>query len=376
MKPIAPLRILHLESGMNWGGQEYRTQEEIAWLNRNGHFALLACQPGSESSRHAGIAGIPHVEIPMRRSFDPQATARIWCLCRREAMDLLHAHGSDDAGICIPLHVLGFPVVRSRHINFEKAIQWSRHWKFRFGCRRVIATAEVIREDLIHRLRIPPDRVDVIGEGIDLARFAAAEGAPFRKKWGVPPDAPLLGIVGMIRNEKGQREFVEAAAEVLKSAPGARFVVVGEGTGARSVEQRLHKRARALFGSGSPPSPLIFAGYEADIPGVLAALDILAVPSLMEAQSRVVPEAFASGRAVIASRVGGLPELVTHEKNGLLVPPGDVPALAAAMLRLIQDPELRARLAAAGRQTASSRLGMDRMMQETLTTYHRARGKS
>jgi glycosyltransferase involved in cell wall biosynthesis len=177
---------------------------------------------------------------------------------------------------------------------------------------------------------------------VDLREFRPGlDGGKFRAEFEIPPQSPVFGMIAMLRPEKGHRTFVDAAAKVLMSVPDARFVIVGRGR--ESYTNKLYEKIRRRFPQA--PSPFTITGYREDISKVMAALDVVVVPSLCEAQTLVIPEDFAAAKPVIASRVGGIPELVKHEKNGLLVQPGDDYDLAAAMLRLLAQPVLRADLA-------------------------------
>lgn len=234
----------------------------------------------------------------------------------------------------------------------------------------MIATAEMIRRALIDTNRVDPAKIDVVGEFVDLGEFnPAVDGTPFRMRFGINQAAPLVGIVAMIRGEKGHRVFLEAAMVVLKTRPDARFVLVGEGTGNRKMEIECRRRIEKAFGANPP---IIMTGFQQNIPEVVAALDIVAVPSLAEAQSRIIPEAFATRRAVIGSEVGGIPELVRDGATGLLTPPGDSAALAERILRLIADSDVRERLAMGGYNLALRELALGQKMQQTLDCYTKA----
>jgi len=211
------MNILHVESSLNWGGQEQRTLLEVQWLNENGHRAWIACNPTSELRHRGGDVCIP---VPMHGSFDPAASARLARLCHQRAIDVVHTHSPKDAWICSALHFAGQPVVRSRQITNPVKARWSRSIIYRRGCARVIASAACIRQDLIARNGVPPGRIAVVGEGVDLARFhPGVDGAALRKEFGVTPDQVLFGLVAMIRPEKGHLVLIEAAREVLQSHP-------------------------------------------------------------------------------------------------------------------------------------------------------------
>jgi len=240
---------------------------------------------------------------------------------------------------------------------------------YRLGCSRLIASAEFIKRDLVEVVGAPGSRVDVIGEGVDCTEFhPGIDGSSFRAEFDIRKEAPLFGVIAMIRGEKGHTCFIKAATQVIETIPEARFAIVGDGQAA--VVNKLRKMVSEHFRNRS--CPIIFTGYRKDIPEVMAALDVLVVPSLHEAQTLVIPQAFATGRPVIASRVGGIPEIVEHERTGLLVSPRDDLGFASAMLRLAESPDLRRRLGSAALDFSRRELSFDGKMQLLLSSYHRA----
>ena len=359
------MNILHTECSPNWGGLEHRIVVETNWLNAHGHKAYIACGPESELFRRGREAGAPVLAAPMRGSLDMPGFLALWGIVRKYRIDLINTHGSKDSWLCLPFHLAGVPVVRSRHLTL-RVHPGVRSFIYKHGCRRVIATAGLIRDALVETNGVPAGRIDVVGEFVDLEEFnPAVDGAPFRGRFGIPADAPLIGIVAMIRGEKGHRTFLDAAFTVLKTHPEARFILVGEGTGERKLE--IACRARI-----EKEPAIVMTGFQRNIPEAIAALDIVAVPSKAEAQSRIIPESFAMRRAVVGSRVGGIPELVEDGKTGLLVPPGDAAVLAAAITRLIEDAGLRGRLADAAYALAQRDLSLDQKMEQTLASYRKA----
>lgn len=374
------MRILHTEAGLHWGGQESRTLIECRWLNAHGHAAWAACNPDSEIFKRGLAMGAPVVPIPMRGSLDIAASFSLFQWVRERKIDVVHTHGSRDSWIAFPLHALGVPVIRSRHVTIPVRSGLVRSFIFRHGCRRIVATAHIIREALVQNNGVRPDKIDVVGEGIDLSEYHEhVDGTSFRREFNIPPDAPLVGIVGMMRGEKGHPLFVDAAIEVSKTHPNAHFVLVGEGVGGRRVERECRDKITAHFGPGAVGvslgkrgatfCPILMTGYRQNVAEAIAALDILVAPSFAEARNRAIAEAFAMRKAVIASNVGGIPEVVRHEINGLLFPTGDLLSLANAIRRLLDDTPLRRRLADAGHATAQAELSLDKVMEQTLAVY-------
>ena len=185
----------------------------------------------------------------------------------------------------------------------------------------------------------------------------------FRREIGIDEGTPLIGNVGMIRPDKGQLVLVQAARVVLEKRPDARFVIVGQGTG---ILKRGINVRNAIDRAGLADK-IIMAGYRWDTPDVYAACDMIVIASLRtEASPIVLREAFASGRPVIATNVGDIPEIVQHRHNGLLIEPGDSQAVADAILEFVSDRKLAAQCAANALRYATEHFSFDKMMETKL----------
>ncbi len=366
-----PLTILELESSMNWGGQEERLLREMKWLEQHGHRAILACHRSSAIAQRATDAGLDFRHVPMRTNVDAAGMAHLFTLVLREKPDIVHAHSSKDSWFALLLHQAGIPVVRSRHITLSPRMPYGRKLIYRHGCRRLIASAGFIADNMRDVIGFAPDRVDVIGECVDADEFHPGDGSAFRREFGIAPEAPLFAVVGMLRGEKGQMFFAKAACEVLKKRPDVRFAIVGASTDTDDYELSIRKFLQAEL-SGWHDPPVIMTGFRRDIPAIMRAIDCLVVPSSKEAQTLVIPQAFATGKPAIGSNVGGIPELVRDGVNGLLFPLRDHEALAAAMLKLADDPVLARRFGQAGYELAQRELATDRKMGELVESYRRA----
>ena len=240
----------------------------------------------------------------------------------------------------------------------------SRAFVFKHGCSQIVADASVIKRQLVKQHGIDPAKIEVIGSAVDLVKFKPPRNrTKFRREIGVDDDTPLIGNVGMIRPDKGQLQLVEAAPLVFEKHPGARFVIVGQGTG---ILKRGINVRNAIDKAGLADK-IIMAGYRWDTPDVYAACDMIVIASLhTEASPIVLREAFASRRPVIATKVGDIPEIVRHRENGLLIEPGDTRALAAAIVEFISEPELAARCALNGFSYAAEHFSFDKMMEDKL----------
>ena len=364
------LNILMLESGPNWGGQEERIVREASWLLKREHKVRLACSAGSAIASRAADAGIAVRTVPMRSNADLRGLWSLAALARHEKPHVVHAHSPKDAWFAMFLHQAGVPVVRSRHTTLPETMSRGRRFVYRYGCRRLIASAGFIGEAMEKSLGIRAEKIDVIGESVDTEEFRPGDGSAFRREFGINDSAPLFGIVAMIRGEKGHDVFLRAARIVLETRADARFVIVGKPASHGRAQERIVEILRKEF-SGFTTMPVVTTGFRRDIPRVMRALDCLVVPSRHEAQTLVIPQAFASGKPVIGSKVGGIPELVRHGENGQHFPSEDHNALAQAMLTMANDPHKAAGFGIAGRKMAEEELATDRKMELLLASYRK-----
>jgi glycosyltransferase involved in cell wall biosynthesis len=357
------VNILYVESSRSWGGQEYRTCLEINWLNAHGHQAWLVCNPGSQVHSKASELGTRLVTMPLRRRVDPLCSWRLWRFCRQNQVDLLKAYSSKDHWICLPLYFCGIPLSRARCITDPLGSK-GRAFAFKHGCSQIVADASVIKRHLVDEHGVDPVKIEVIGSAVDLEKFKPPrDRAKFRREIGVGDNTPLIGNVGMIRPDKGQLVLVEAAPLVLQERPDVRFVIVGQGTG---ILKRGINVRNAIDRAGLADK-IIMAGYRWDTPDVYAACDVIVIASLRtEASPIVLREAFASGRPVIATKVGDIPEILRDRENGLLIEPGDSRALSAAIMEFLDDPNLAARCAANGLRYATEHFSFNTMMEKKL----------
>jgi glycosyltransferase involved in cell wall biosynthesis len=357
------VNLLHLESSGSWGGQEYRTCLEINWLNTHGHNAWLICDPRSEVLTKARELGTPVMPMSLKHRINPLVSLRIWLFCRRNRIDLIKTYSSKDHWLCLPLFLCGWPVTRARCIT-DPLGKKNRAFIYRYGCAKIVADAQVIKKEFIEQYGIAPEKIEVIGSAVDLTKFSPTrDPMKFRREVGLAAETPLIANIGMIRPDKGQFNLVEAARIVLHQRPDARFVFVGEATGGRSREKWVR---RAIDRAGLNGNVLMM-GYRWDTPDILAAANMVVIASRhTEASPIVLREAFASGRPVVATRVGDVPEIIFHGENGLIVQPNDSNALATAILLFLSDEKLAARCAANGLQYAREHFCFNRMMRAKL----------
>lgn len=228
---------------------------------------------------------------------------------------------------------------------------------------RIVAVSEQIKRDLVAYGVAPPEKIAVIPLGFDLSPFVRAQShrGEFRRELGLNGSVRLVGIVGRIFPIKNHRLFLEAAAQVAAQEPATHFVIVGDGL----LRAEMEHYARAL----GIADRVIFTGWRRDLPRIYADLDVLVVSSDNEGTPVSAIEAMASGCPVVATRVGGLPDLITEGETGYLVPPRDAEKLALAIIEVLQSPEKARLMGGKARDFAHSRFNLQRLIMDMEMLY-------
>jgi glycosyltransferase involved in cell wall biosynthesis len=222
----------------------------------------------------------------------------------------------------------------------------------------------------VSRLRLSAKKVQVVYPGTDTRDSADNARGPvlFRQEFGIPEDALVVATIGRFQRGKGQHLFIEAAAAIRSERPDARFIIVGDT--ALGLEPEYKTQLASLVSYHGLSGSVIFTGWRNDVRTILTQVDVLVHPATApESFGLVVVEAFLQGKPVIASRQGGLTEIVTDGETGFLIPPGDVRVLADKILLLLQDETLRWRMGARGRAAVLERFTMTRMIAELERSY-------
>jgi glycosyltransferase involved in cell wall biosynthesis len=328
----------------------------------------LAAPPDSMIRQEGGLRAT--IAIPLRSNSHPLADLRCAIRLRDAARDveLIHGHGLRGGWMASLASALyKRPYLATLHnLRPERLSATSRAgvgWMLRRAA-AVICVSEAVRHSY-GSLLLP--NVETISNGIDLALFEKTfdrEGA--RARFGAGPLDLLIAAAGRLELEKGFETLVRAASAAESAAPSLKVVLAGEGT----QFERLRELSRELGIAGQ----IRFPGRVEDVASFLRAADLAVVPSLAEGQGMVAIEAMAAGRAVVASDVGGLKETVVEGETGLLVPPGDSDALAAAIFRLLGDESERNLMGRRGKARAASLYSRTVMCQRTRALYERILG--
>ena len=355
------LTVCHVITRLELGGAQQNTLYTCRRLDRTRFSVQLVSGPGGLLDDEArALADVTYEQCAaLHREVRPGRDVRAWLdlarRLRRLAPDIVHTHSSK-AGILGRLAARRAGVPRIVHSVHGWGFTPNQPWVVR----RAFVLAERLAAGVTDRFvavshanvargvaeRIAPhERFTVIRSGVECARFReAAEreaGIGLREEIGVPRDAPLAGMIACLKPQKAPVDFVRVAARAAAEVPGAHFLIAGDGVLRGEVE-------RAVRDSGLARR-FHLLGWRRDTERIVAALDVLVLTSLHEGLPRVVPEAMAAGRPVVATAVDGTPEAVRPGETGYLHPPGSVEAIAADVVRLLRDPALRSRMGGAAR---------------------------
>ncbi|MHC1742028.1 MAG: glycosyltransferase family 4 protein [Syntrophobacteraceae bacterium] len=357
--------ILHTEASNGWGGQEIRIFREMLGMRDRGYRMLVATPPGTALASRAGNAGVETFAVSMDRTRMLSGVSFMRRLIREQGVDLINTHSSSDSWIgSIAGRLEGIAVLRTRHISSAVSASLPTRWLYGRLCDEVITTGEFIRSQLIRDLRLSPDRVFSIPTGIAGDAFNGASGARFRGEFEIPETAPVLGIAAVLRSWKGHLDLLDAMASVRELIPDARLLIVGEGP----MRQRILSKIRDLGLEGYA----ILTGYREDIVSVLAAIDVAVMASYAsEGIPQFALQAMSAGKPVVATRVGGIPEVVQEGVTGLLVEPRRPDLLAQAVVTLLNDPGARHRMGDRARERASANHSFEGMLDKIEATYRR-----
>ena len=376
--------ILHVHTVPIISGSGINTLLTMKGARARGYAVALACSSRgrlTEEVEKAGIAVhlIPQMDREISPGWDVAAVFALLAVMRQHRYSLVHTHNSKAgfigrlaarlARVSTVIHTVhGFAFHDSesagRRVLFRYLERLAAGW-----CDGMIFVSEPLvdwarREQI--GIRLPKT---VIYSGIDVEAFQSADGSAFRKRWGIEPERPVVGMISKLWEGKGHHILLNAWKGVLEAglAPAPLLLIAGEGP----LEGALKRQVSALNLQDS----VLFTGFQHDVPNVTAALDVAVLPSFFEGMGRALLEAMAAGKPVVASRVGGIPNIVFHNINGLLVEPGDPVGLKTALLDVLSEPELRKRLSEGARASMRPEYSADHMVSEIHRFYDQVHGE-
>ncbi len=319
------------------------------------------------------IISVPYLKRNIRPLSDILAVIRLYLLFRREKFNVVHAHtakggalGRLAAKMANVSLILYSPHGHDFYGYFNPFVSRMVITAERFLAHftdRIITLTQLGKKDFIDFKIASPKKIVVISSGLVLERYNKIEVdiAGKRQELGITEDKVLVGMVGRLETVKGPEYFIKAASIIVDEFPDVAFLVVGEG--------RLKYKLESMAKESGISEKVFFAGWREDVPEILPLLDILVLPSLNEAVGRILIEAGASGIPVVATNVGGIPEIVRDNQTGILVSARDAYGLAQAVISLLRDKQKRQSLAEAAKNWIDDKFSVYKMVEEISNLY-------
>jgi glycosyltransferase involved in cell wall biosynthesis len=366
---------LHIDTARTWRGGQNQVLLTVNGLQSMGNRAALVAHPDGELRRRAA-EGLDLIPIAPRTEMDLSAAWRLSRVIRRLGPDIIHAH--DAHGVAMAALALSMgaasttlaggrapALVAARRVDFHLRGNSLSRWKQRqVDC--FIAASEAIRQMLLSD-GVPPERTITVHEGIDVEHVLAAPPVNVHEAFWLPHHAPVVGNVAALVPHKGQRHLIDAAHLVVREIPDARFVILGEGELRDALERQVREHHLEKH--------VLLPGFRTDVLGCIKGFDLFAMSSVTEGLGTSLLDAMACSRAIVATRAGGIPEVVDDGITGSLVPPRDHAAMAQAIVRLLRDDQLRNGMGEAGLARVNERFTVERMVTATADAYVRIAGK-
>ena len=367
-------RVLWIIDGLGHGGAERTTISILEKFDRE-KFDLRACalqvKQGNPIAKELERVGIPVDLLPIPYLRHPANLPNIIRYLRAQKPDIIHTQ-LEFANVLgnVAARLLRIPSVSTLHTlntpqrgteNWRAQLDW---FVLRAFCSRVIAVSENARRHHIKYGHIPEEKIITLYNGIDPSAFQPLDENARREKrnsLNVPENAFVFLTVAVLREPKGIQYMLEAMPQIVKSAPHAHYLIVGEGDHGKILKK--------ITASLQIEEHITFAGQRNDIPEILSASDAFVLPTLMEALPTVLIEACAAQKAIVASSVGGIPEIVTDGVNGYLVPPAQAQSLENACLKLIQHNDQKEAMGEAGLQIAMEKFDVRQQVQSLGNLY-------
>ncbi len=356
------IRLLIVTQNLDYGGLEEVILMYARFLDRSRYDVAVACRvQGVVSSEIGALPGVRLFSYDAPRKW--QRLILLWRFTRAFKPDIVHNH-FNWYGL-----ILGWLVGAKRVETIHNTYHWfPMGQRIAYNCSclfasRIIAVSEHVRQfsrEFFPLLKLK--EIDVVHNGIDTTRFQRPPDEHLRQELGVSRSTVVIGFIGRLEQQKGVIYLLHAVAELTRDFSNFNVILVGEGT----LKQKLQETVTVLGLTN-----VRFVGFRRDIPQAMQTFDVFVLPSLFEGLPVVLIEAMAAGCAVVATRIGGVEEVVTDGVNGMLVEPAKVSALADALRRLLADPALRKRLGEEARKNVAQEFSSQVMVARTEAVYRR-----
>jgi len=363
------LSLFQIDAGKEWRGGQRQSFFLAKELKRRGLPFFFIVQPESPLHQKACEAELPVLPFKMRNEFDLPAILRLaWAMKRKKCL-LAHFHDAHSAAVgsvAASLAKVPFRII-TRRVDFPlKKNPFSRR-KYMKNVDAIIAISEGVKKVLVEG-GVDPENIEVIPSGIDFSPFeedslALTSKDYLHREFSFAVDDYLVGIVAHLADHKGHQYLIQATKILKKQSPKIKTIIVGEGP----LSMELNRQAKEL----DVEDIVFFLGFRKDIAKILSSLDLFVLSSYLEGMGSSILDAMACRLPVVATNVGGIPEVVIHGETGLLVPPRNPSALARAILKLYSNKALASRLGQKGYELVHRKFSAEAMADKVVHLYER-----
>jgi glycosyltransferase involved in cell wall biosynthesis len=364
--PNPTWRIVHSESSGGWGGQEARVLAEMSGFQERGcAVALLAPRPSGIYARAVQRRLEAHA-LPTSAPWMPWAVVRAANTLRRFRPHLVNTHSSRDGWIVgLAARVARVPwVIRTKHFDVPFPNLWLSRLVYEQLADHLLTTSDQIAARFREFFKWAESRVTCIPTGVDLEVFSPQGPKAELFAQNGQPDLPAVGMVGVLRGAKAHDVFLKAARRLGDEGFDARYVIVGEGPRRREIEQGIRDLQLG--------DRVLMTRHREDVPDILRALNLVVIPSRHEGVPQTGLQALAAGTPVVASRVGGIPQIIRHGETGRLVPPDDPVALADAIRESLTMRAASGAMVERGRALVEREHSLDAMLDKLDAIYRKS----
>lgn len=358
------IKVLHVSTPRSWRGGEQQIGYLLEGLPGDQVNNLVMTPQGSKLAEFCERNGFHLKFLPKGGLANLSNPFRLKTICDDQDIDLIHLHDAHAHTLAIYSAVLAklpVPLVLSRRVDFPIKSNSLSYFKYNHAqVKAIVCVSEAIKRILREQIN-NPEKLEVIHDGIDLGRFIGKEEQNrLRLEWSVPENYQIIGNVAAIADHKDLYTFVDTAEYLFNQGLKARFFIIGDGPQREAIQGYINEK-----GLGET---ILITGFREDISQILPELDLYLMTSKTEGLGTSVLDAFVAGVPVVATEAGGIPEMVSHEENGLLAEVGDIIGLGDAVLRLDQNESLKDRLVKRAREQVKA-FSKEKMAEKTLLTY-------
>lgn len=348
--------LLAINADDGIGGGPIHVLTLAKYLNKGKYNIFVTARKNGDFEKNVINSGAIPINISFNRKFSLSVPLRYIKLLKKYRIQIIHSHGATESFYSrLAGKFLKIPaIITTYHISIERITDINRFQKNiykiidRIGSifdDKIIAISNAVKKSLVFECWLPMHKIEVIYNGIDSLRFSEdTDGSKIIKELNLTSENKIIGIIARLSHEKSHMVLLKAMKQVIKDVPNAKLLIVGDGPLRESLTRSVEKMKLKEF--------CFFLGMRKDISEIISCLDVAVLSSLTEGLPISLMEAMASGKCVVGTNVGGIPELIYHGENGLLVPPNDPEKLAEACIYLLNNPNIAKKMGEKGRKMA------------------------